>query len=460
MTLSEMSQTFDILYNNSSSNQAPGLNEAEKSIYLTKAQNMLVKEQFNSRTDGVGGGFDGSQQRQYDFSSLIKIANLFNVNTYDKNRITDIQKLDKRSRVFLFPHDYFLTVNEVLSDSKRQYSVLPLSYDEYQRLMLKPYNFPVKRGAWRLITNKLNCNYINESANPTGTQTSKFSPKYELLTTGCDQGNRHLELLIHRDSSSDYESVAVGETFNVDLYGKVLAIPNKEDNSEDKVVINGARDSIHFLTRYKGIKVWRKITTALFETQSSATNDTYPIIEVHLSCPSSQDKDSMLDDYDIAELIKIGFKYAVEYLNIKKQWNQPWYLIKILKFMDAFRTFSAPKQVNNFGSGSDGDNSNKTFKASVIQLPVAEIIGKFENEPTYQLRYVKRPRPIILEDLTEYDDEFSIDGIYVKSECELPVETHQEIVERAVTLAKIAWQGGTVTQAAAAQASRQRNDDN
>jgi hypothetical protein len=132
----------------------------------------------------------------------------------------------------------------------------------------------------------------------------------------------------------------------------------------------------------------------------------------------------MLDDYDIAELIKIGFKYAVEYLNVKEQWNQPWYLIKILKFMDAFRTFTAPKQVNNFGSGNDGDNSNKTFKASVIQLPLAEIIGKFENEPTYQLRYVKRPRPIILEDLTEYDDEFSIDGIYVKSECELPVETH------------------------------------
>lgn len=456
MTLSEMSQTFDILYNNSSSNQAPGLNEAEKSIYLTKAQNMLVKEQFNSRTDGVGGGFDGSQQRQYDFSSLIKIANLFNVNTYDKNRITDIQKLDKRSRVFLFPHDYFLTVNEVLSDSKRQYSVLPLSYDEYQRLMLKPYNFPVKRGAWRLITNKINCNYIYEPANQTGEQTSKFNAKYELLTTGCDQGNRQLELVIKKDASSDYANVAINDVFNQHLYGKVVDIPNSDET--DKVVIDDSRNSIHFITRYKGIKKWRKITIDIFNTPNSSLGNIYPKIEVHIDCPSTEDKENNFDDYDIAELIKIGFKYATTYLNVKQYWNQPWYIIKVLKFMDAFRTFSAPKQINNFGSSTN--SSGKTFVAKVVQLPLAEIIGKFEEEPTYQLRYVKRPRPIILEDLTEYDDEFSIDGVKVQSECELPVETHQEIVERAVTLAKIAWQGGTVTQAAAAQASRQRNDDN
>lgn len=37
MTLQEFSDEFDVLYNNITSNQAPGLNEYEKSVFLTKA---------------------------------------------------------------------------------------------------------------------------------------------------------------------------------------------------------------------------------------------------------------------------------------------------------------------------------------------------------------------------------------------------------------------------------------
>ena len=38
MTNQEVSNEFDILYNNVTSNQAPGLDEYEKSVFLTKAQ--------------------------------------------------------------------------------------------------------------------------------------------------------------------------------------------------------------------------------------------------------------------------------------------------------------------------------------------------------------------------------------------------------------------------------------
>lgn len=37
MTNKEMSDQFDLLYNNITSNQAPGLNEFDKSVFLTKA---------------------------------------------------------------------------------------------------------------------------------------------------------------------------------------------------------------------------------------------------------------------------------------------------------------------------------------------------------------------------------------------------------------------------------------
>jgi hypothetical protein len=64
-----------------------------------------------------------------------------------------------------------------------------------------------------------------------------------------------------------------------------------------------------------------------------------------------------------------------------------------------------------------------------------------------------------LEDLgsDEYTD-VKIKGKTEASDCELPEEMHEEILERAVTLAKIAWQGGTATQVAAAQQNNRNND--
>lgn len=255
MSTQEFSNEFDVLYNNVTSDKAPGLNEYEKSVFLTKAEKQLLNEYFNSRTDGVGGGFDGSQKRQYDFSSLIQVKDL---NEYSESSYV---KLDKRSRVFLFPEDYFLAVNEIISDEKYQYSVIPLSYAEYQRLMLKPYNFPIKRGVWRLNT-------------------------------------------------------------------------NTKVNTEDNEVISRQ-----------------------------------PIIEI------------------------IG------------------------KF----------KKTQHEGE----------------EAPTEHI--------TYSLRYVQTPSPIILDDLSNYGTDLTIDGETGEMECMLPEETHQEILERAVTLAKIAWQGATATQVAAQQ---------
>lgn len=47
MNVVEFSNSFDILYNNIMSNAAPGINEYEKSVLLTKAQDEILKNYFN-----------------------------------------------------------------------------------------------------------------------------------------------------------------------------------------------------------------------------------------------------------------------------------------------------------------------------------------------------------------------------------------------------------------------------
>lgn len=72
MTNSEFSNEFDVLYNNITSNQAPGIDEYEKSVFLTRAQDDIIKSYFNPKLNKVQEGFDGSQRRQIDFSVILK----------------------------------------------------------------------------------------------------------------------------------------------------------------------------------------------------------------------------------------------------------------------------------------------------------------------------------------------------------------------------------------------------
>jgi hypothetical protein len=69
-----------------------------------------------------------------------------------------------------------------------------------------------------------------------------------------------------------------------------------------------------------------------------------------------------------------------------------------------------------------------------------EIIGRFDSAPTYKIRYVKRPRPIRLAEFnTEtYGVTLGSDGTAAQT-YELPEHLHEEILQRAVELAKVAW---------------------
>lgn len=150
MTAQEFSNQFDLLYNNITSNQAPGLTEYEKSVFLTKAQSEIVKNYFsaNSKGNNLGQGFDDSAKRQADFSVLMKTSSCTQVTT----NLPD--KIDFRddTTVWSFPDDVFIVINETLKTTDNKYlQVIPLRYDEYTRLMSKPFKRPLKNQAWRLI---------------------------------------------------------------------------------------------------------------------------------------------------------------------------------------------------------------------------------------------------------------------------------------------------------------------
>ena len=143
MTTNEFEWEFDVLYNNIASNAAPGINSYEKSVLLTKAQDELIKNYFNPQGNKYREGFDGSAKRQIDFSGLISVAN---------GTLLDQQGFDLRAKVFKIPTDVFLIINESIVTNTGIKQIIPIKFDEYTRLMSKPYKEPLKFQAWRLIT--------------------------------------------------------------------------------------------------------------------------------------------------------------------------------------------------------------------------------------------------------------------------------------------------------------------
>lgn len=195
MTTEEFNFEFDILYNNIASNQAPGLNTYEKSLFLTKAQEELLKNYFNPKGNRYLEGFDDNAKRQEDFSRLITVA--------EKSPITPpatFVKINSKSLVFEAPEDILISLTEVLrNDSGKQFIAVPIGFEEYQRLMAKPFAFPFKREAWRLYHLSGDTLYYEVIART----PEDFSPKYVIRYI------RRPNPIILEDLTGDYEGLLI-----------------------------------------------------------------------------------------------------------------------------------------------------------------------------------------------------------------------------------------------------------
>lgn len=356
MTNEEFSNEFDVLYNSITSNQAPGLDEYEKSVFLTQAQEDIVRCYFDPKSNKVQEGFDGSQKRQYDFSSLIKTTELKSMEEimssekYNSN-FNFPQLFDNKSIPFLSPNNLFLTINESIIDTKNneRFLVVPITYDEYFRLKAKPYGMPLKRQAWRLITNEAN----------------------KLARTG-------------------------------------YYVDHKNTSSPDT-------------------KVW-------FTSISSK-----PVTMV-ISYSSSPQAPTIVEEDD-----KIVITLKPKKGGMVPYWST--YLMQSNSSNEELLKYIMPFDGTKFGSWPSNDLSRDEITISTIgninsSNQIFEVIGKFKNTANlhYKIRYIEELKPIILTDLTT--ENLSIKGYKKEMTSALPSSCHDEILKRAVELAKAAYTGG------------------
>ena len=137
MTTSELSNEFDILFNNISSNKAPGLEPYEKSVLLTQAQEEIIKGLYNGNL--VGESFETTEELRRYIEGLVKTEELILIES-------DFPAMDSRSKFFELPSEvWFITYEQVTVSKESQnkiIKVVPMRQDEWHKSKNNPFKMP------------------------------------------------------------------------------------------------------------------------------------------------------------------------------------------------------------------------------------------------------------------------------------------------------------------------------
>jgi len=146
MTLKEIDSEFDILYNNISSGAAPNLNEYEKSLFLTKAQNELVRMYYSGKNSNYNSFESDEEVRRY-LDTLI--------DEYEEN-LSDYQQYGSfKDYIVGKPDNLMYVVRETAQNASEGclngsiMQVTPTTHEDINRVLNDPFKRPNERKAIR-----------------------------------------------------------------------------------------------------------------------------------------------------------------------------------------------------------------------------------------------------------------------------------------------------------------------
>lgn len=368
----EFSNTFTTLLNSYNTQAAFGeqasrmeivLDEYEKSVLLTQAQDIIVKSYFDATTNAQGQGFDDSVRRQVDFSSLIKVAKL---------------------------------------------------KPKYQQQAVVKWEDPINE-------------YI-------GTYT---------ISNLKDSKIRVVVNVDNNDTTVDADGIKAQFSSGVLTFTINMALAFEHSPSVTMAdIISSMLDKDYT----SGKKVKKLINITGVDTEYNPTDEeNYTAIDVTISASSSTFDDRGI----IFEMPRKKTPQGIEVqdttdvlfiLNEKLVINGKDFVIVPISYKEYDREMSKPY------AQPLKKQAWRLFQNTATGFDVnSELIPKWNADTSaeqfeYKIRYVKRPRPIILEAMPSED--LAIDGIWnEESECELNPILHMDILNKAVELA-IATRGG------------------
>lgn len=376
MNVVEFLDEFNVLYNNLNSNQAPGLNEYQISVLMTKAQDELLKNLFlgNSTGNPIGAGIDTTERRSIDYSNITKVIMPEAIESSEYNT------LDSNSIIYKLPSDILFIINEVFYKSTQD--IRTIGNNEAMFAQFRPF---------------LN-NYLTNADNRT----------LSSITTTT-----------YKDIANNDVTVESGDFWYYKGLRNAIQLPPLHVNDNNEYTIDG---------------------TAMFTINSTIAKDVdYNKIFPELTLPNTIKTSVFPLHYNVySTLISSPYKSPAK--------QQVW---RIVNGGDSNTV--TPTRTVEIIPGNGYYPANISFTITANSSTIFMIRNTTYGTGSYVVRYIRKPKPIIL--FPNIDDSVSIDGVYgydaskdvdTLVPCELDSILHREIVQRAVELAKVAWSSDDV----------------
>lgn len=140
MNLIDFSREFDILYNNINSNEAPGVTEYEKSVFLTQAQEALILDIVQ------GNKIEGVEDTELLKEQLSKLT----AEKYLSKSTSSIPTISSSSILYELPENllhilYEHILKKVDGCPDLIIQVLPTTHDKILKLLRNPFSGPSKQ---------------------------------------------------------------------------------------------------------------------------------------------------------------------------------------------------------------------------------------------------------------------------------------------------------------------------
>lgn len=179
MTLAEFKSEFETNYDYLSGSSAPPIDDYEISLFLTQAQEILVKEYYNPQSNRYLEGFDTSEKRRRNLSNLIEPG--YNGNPQQFT----LEQMSESSRFFSLEDDLMFIIyekaklkSEDVCFNNNLVDVMPITYDDYSYLKDNPFKKPDETSAWRLDYKVINDKRHVEIITAENTNAYEYHYKY------------------------------------------------------------------------------------------------------------------------------------------------------------------------------------------------------------------------------------------------------------------------------------------
>lgn len=163
MTIEDFSNSFDTLLNSYAFKSDYGdsgsaldiiLDEYEKSVFLTLAQEQIVRELLGDMSTRALTSLEENKILNLGLTSLLQVKEIYVKSLKYSERGSHAYNLNE-SKNDTFASSLAI-LDEVMysmdSNTRSSYTVIPISFAEYQAKRSKPYGGPNRRHAWRVKT--------------------------------------------------------------------------------------------------------------------------------------------------------------------------------------------------------------------------------------------------------------------------------------------------------------------